>query len=55
MTSLTEDIDNGLYERLERLRLERGVSFDQIANEAIRAGLDAWEARIPKSPMENRD
>ena len=35
-----EDIDDDLRARLERLRQERGVCFEQIANEAIHTGLD---------------
>lgn len=48
MTISTEDIDHNLRERLERLREERGVSFGQIVNEVIRAGLDVLEVSPSK-------
>ena len=42
-----QDIDDDLRERLERLRQQSGVSFDQVANYAIRTGLD----RLEGTPM----
>jgi hypothetical protein len=41
-----EDIDDDLRERLERLRQQSGVSFDQVANDAIRTGLDRLEVLL---------
>ena len=55
MTISIEDIDDDLRERLERLRQERGVSFDQITNEVIRAGLDRLEGTPkPREPFKTR-
>lgn len=45
MSILIEDIDDDLRGRLERLRQERGVTFDRIANEIIRTGLDQLDAK----------
>lgn len=40
-TTLT--IDNDLAVMLERLRVERGLSFKQVVNEALRLGLATLE------------
>jgi len=48
MTISIEDIDDDLRERLERLRQQSGVSFDPVANYAIRIGLDRLERPAEK-------
>ena len=47
-----EDIDDDLRERLERLRQERGVSFEEVVNDVIQHGLDAAEAK--RTPFRTR-
>lgn len=55
MATLSEDIDDDLHERLDRLRQERGVSLDQIINKMIRAGLDSLDAPPTKrEPFKTR-
>ena len=55
MAILIEDIDDDLRERLERLRRQSGISFDQVANYAIRTGLDRLEAPPEKrEPIKTR-
>ena len=55
MTISIEDIDDELRERLERLRQQSGVSFDQVGNYAIRTGLDRLEGTPkPREPFKTR-
>ena len=54
MTISIEDIDDDLRERLERLRQQSGVSFDQVANYAIRTGLDRLEDAEPRRAIKTR-
>ena len=55
VTISIEDIDDDLRERLERLRQQSGVSFDQVANYAIRIGLELLEMPpIRPAPFKTR-
>jgi hypothetical protein len=51
-TTLT--VEDGLIKRLKRVAADRGISFKQVVNEALHAGLDALGAQPRVKPFTTR-